>query len=153
MPYLFNPFHGQISRGTWWLSQLVIFALAVAGLFVSAAFLADPGAPKGARSDGEIAMLAVVFVGMIYLNLSTCLNRLRDTGRSGFWYLAFLMPYAGTGLMIYFCGIEPGEGGDRVTPDPKPSRTHHAVAPVQPAPTAPKPKPRFSGQAHAFGRR
>ncbi|MEM1044595.1 MAG: DUF805 domain-containing protein [Pseudomonadota bacterium] len=153
MPYLFNPFHGQISRGTWWLSQLVIFALAVAGLFVSAAFLADPGAPKGARNDAEVAMFAVVFVAMIYLNFSTCLNRLRDTGRSGFWYLAFFMPYAGTGLMIYFCGIEAGQGGDPIARDPRPSRTSHAFEPVRPSPPAQKPRQRFGAQGHAFGRR
>lgn len=153
MPYLFNPFHGQIGRGTWWLSQFVIFALAFAGLIVCARLFADPGAPSGARNDSEIAMLAVIVVSMVYLNFSTCLNRLRDTGRSGFWYLAFLMPYAGSGLMIYFCGIEPGQGGDRVGRDPKPSRTGHAFQPVRPSPPVEKPRPRFSGQAHAFGRR
>lgn len=54
--------------------------------------------------------LGLTALAMIYMNLCTCLNRLRDSGRSGFWYLSFLLPSVGTGLMVYFCGIEKAPG-------------------------------------------
>jgi len=111
MSYLFNPFHGQIGRGHWWMLQAAILVLALGGLFMTALLFAGSSAAGGLRTPGEAGMFLLVLLGMIYMNFSACLNRLRDSGRSGFWYLTFLLPYAGTGLMIYFCGFEEGKRG------------------------------------------
>ena len=109
MLYLLNPLQGKIGRGRWWLMQLAIFGLAIAGLFATAFLFADFDAPAGTRNGSENAMLALIVVGVVYMNFATCVNRLRDSMRSGFWYLTFLLPMVGTGLMIYFCGLEAGK--------------------------------------------
>lgn len=109
MLYLLNPLQGKIGRGRWWLMQLVIFVLVIAGLFMTAFLFADFDAPADTRNSSENVMLALILVAMVYMNFATCVNRLRDSMRSGFWYLTFLLPMVGTGLMIYFCGVEAGQ--------------------------------------------
>ncbi len=110
MAFLFNPFQGQMTRLQWWLAQLGIFAAAFAGLFLTAFLLSDRSEPISTRTSGETWALTGILLSVLFANFSTCLNRLRDSGRSGFWYLTFLFPTVGTGLMIYFCGIERGRG-------------------------------------------
>ena len=109
MSALFNPFYGRINRGDWWLLQLAIFAFAVFGMFLTYILASDPNLPTGERTTGEALMLLLVILLVVYMNFATCLNRLRDASRSGLWYLSFLLPTVGTGLMIYFCGIEAGK--------------------------------------------
>ena len=89
IPYLFNPFHGKLSRGGWWLSQLAIFGLAALGLFASAVFMASLEAVGSDRDPGETTVFFLIFAAVLYTNFSTCLNRLRDCGRSGLCISAF----------------------------------------------------------------
>lgn len=112
MLYLLNPFQGRMGRGRWWLMQFVILGLAIAGMVLTVLLFADLEAPTATRNGSENAMLALIVVAVIYMNFATCVNRLRDSMRSGFWYLTFLLPMVGTGLMIYFCGLEAGKTGD-----------------------------------------
>ncbi|MDN3720019.1 DUF805 domain-containing protein [Roseibium salinum] len=123
MAAIINPFHGRIGRLQWWLLQFVIFAFAVAGLLVTIFFcLPNPARRQGLRrSMNRPASCSSLFL-VVNMNFSTCINRLRDTGRSGFWYLTFLLPAVGTGLMIYFCGVEPGK--KLSTPAEPDSRLH-----------------------------
>jgi len=82
----------------------------------------------------ENAGIGLTALTMIYMNLCTCINRLRDSGRSRFWYCTFLLPSVGTALMIYFCGIEKGPGkfiSDQ--PDPKDSLRAPAAPPAAPS--------------------
>ncbi|MCX2721946.1 DUF805 domain-containing protein [Roseibium salinum] len=122
MAAIINPFHGRIGRLQWWLLQFVIFAFAVAGLLVTIFLFAESGAPAGPQTVNEQASLLLIAFLVVNMNFSTCINRLRDTGRSGFWYLTFLLPAVGTGLMIYFCGVEPGK--KLSTPAEPDSRLH-----------------------------
>lgn len=107
---LLNPAYGKIRRRTWWFSQIVIFMTAFLGLMVTVFLFADPVAASGGRSPAENAGIFSTLLAMLYMNLCSCLNRLRESGRSGLWYLSFLLPAAGTGLMVYFCGIEKHPG-------------------------------------------
>ncbi len=145
MLYLFNPMQGRIGRGYWWMLQLIIFTLAFACLIFSAVVLADPSASYDTRTSSEQAMFVFVVVMMVYMNFCACQNRLRDSGRSGFWYLTFLLPYAGTGLMIYFCGVEAGGNIDR-TP-------HQRPRPTPEPQSAPEVAKRASPTRPVFGRR
>lgn len=127
MAFLFNPFQGQMTRLQWWLAQLGIFVAAFAALFLTAYLHSDRPVPISidTRTPGETWALNGIILSVMFANFSTCLNRLRDSGRSRFWYLSFLIPPAGTGLMIYFCGIERGRGTffrpstDTETPPPQ----------------------------------
>lgn len=112
MQYLFNPFYGKLSRGGWWSFQFVIFSVVFTGSILTAMFLADPHTPANDRNASEITVLILILMAALYANFSTCLNRLRDTGRNGLWYLSFLIPYAGLCLMVYFCGIEQSYDSD-----------------------------------------
>lgn len=149
MLYLLNPMQGRIGRGHWWLLQLIIFALAFAGLILSIMVLADRGASFGARNANEEAMLVFVIVAVVYMNFCTCLNRLRDSGRSGFWYLTFLLPYAGTGLMLYFCGFEASNTIDRTS-----RQQHKPIKPMpEPQPAPPVERRTNTASKPVFGRR
>ncbi len=109
MAALINPFHGRINRLQWWMYQFLIFFLTAVGFVGIALYFVDSHGPEFKWLDNEIAALVLLVLLSSIMNFSTCINRLRDTGRSGFWYLAFLGPTFGTALMIYFCGIEPGK--------------------------------------------
>ncbi|MET1411507.1 DUF805 domain-containing protein [Roseibium sp. HPY-6] len=145
---LINPCHGKIGRTHWWLSQIAIFCLAIGGLAGTIFLFADLEDSSSARNPMENIGLTVTIIAVLYMNLCTCLNRLRDSGRSGFWYLSFLLPTVGSGLMCYFCGIEKTPG--RFTsdePDP-PADNFVRQPPVQPAPRSSVPPP-----PKEFGRR
>jgi len=108
MFYLLNPFFGRIGRGKWWLLQIVIFAIMVA--LMVGAVITQPNITSiafGETTRGQLWMLFIIVVSL-YLNCCSCINRLRDTGRIALVYLTFFLPFIGTGLMIYFCGIEKG---------------------------------------------
>ncbi|WP_428649805.1 DUF805 domain-containing protein [Roseibium sp.] len=109
MVALINPFHGRINRLQWWMYQLVILVFTAIGFVCIGLYFADSHGPDFKLSDDEIVALVLLIFLNLNMNFSTCINRLRDTGRSGFWYIAFLGPTFGTALMIYFCGIEPGK--------------------------------------------
>ncbi|WP_269580981.1 DUF805 domain-containing protein [Roseibium sp. Sym1] len=138
MEALFNPVCGTIGRGRWWLFQLVIFGVAIGGLLATIFLFADLEGGAGGRNPMENVGLGLTALAMIYMNLCTCLNRLRDSGRSGFWYLSFLLPSVGTGLMVYFCGIEKAPGrftsgrSDPPAPGPVSAAPAAFSAPVRP---------------------
>jgi len=104
---LINPFADPIGRAKWWGLQIFIWIVGLGALFVLAVMNQD--SPPGARTAGESFGLLLIIAGVVYANLCTCLARLRDSGRSGWWHVAFLLPTVGTGLMIYFCGFEKGD--------------------------------------------
>lgn len=108
MAYFFNPFAGEIGRLFWWGAQILIMVIIFALLFATVILVADPEAPIETRNGGELTSLLGIGLLGIYLNLCTSVNRLRDAGRSGWWYLAFNIPFIGSALMIFMCGILPG---------------------------------------------
>lgn len=144
---LLNPFYGGISRSHWWLCQVAIVVAFFVGLAVTAFLFATPGSPPAHRNPGETIGLALVIVGVLYMNFSTCLNRLYNSGRSWVWYLTFLLPTVGLGLMLYFCGIEAGSG--RMTR--RRNRSEPNVRPPQPIPSRQPPK--TPQKQTGFGRR
>lgn len=112
MNFLLNPFAGSINRGDWWFAQLIIFLMAVGVLVLMSligptAFIPDDQVSEALKSE-EKTYFVIVVLCVIYMNFATCVNRLRDQGKSGFYYTIFLLPSVGTGLMIYYCGIARG---------------------------------------------
>jgi uncharacterized membrane protein YhaH (DUF805 family) len=138
MEALFNPVCGTIGRGRWWLLQLVIFGLAIGGLVATIFLFADLGGQIESRNPMENIGIGLTAMAVIYMNMCTCLSRLRDSGRSGFWYLSFLLPSVGTGLMVYFCGVEKSPGrftsgrSDPPAPGQLPAAPAAYSAPVRP---------------------
>ena len=110
---LFNPFYGEISRKAWWNYQSVIwviFGLIAAGFyFLLAALRTGDAFAEGLSTPFGIVVASVLAIAGIYMNFCTCVNRLRNTGRTGWWWLIFQVPVIGAPLMLYFCGIEKGD--------------------------------------------
>ncbi|NNF78159.1 MAG: DUF805 domain-containing protein [Rhizobiales bacterium] len=72
--------------------------------------LLHPGFPMGRHHSETNALHVFGFATLLYMQLSACLKRLRDSGRNGLWVLTFRIPIIGIVLMIYFCGIEDNSG-------------------------------------------
>ncbi len=141
---LINPFAAPIGRAKWWGLQFLILLLAMIALFAVAFVFSDTGT-EGRVPAENMALLAIIVL-VIYSNLTTCLARLRDTGRSGWWWLAFNLPFAGTGLMVYFCGGEPGKPRefdiDKFEESlARGNKSQPTVARQEPAPTRSTPMP------------
>lgn len=148
---LINPCHGKIGRTHWWLSQFAIFCFAIGGLAATIFLFADLASESSDRNTTENIGLAVTIVAVIYMNLCTCLNRLRDSSRPGILYLAFFLPSIGTFLMFYFCGIEKSPGRFR---SDKSHLPEDRFVPATPPPVRPSPQPRVpSPPQREFGRR
>ena len=105
MSYLINPMAGEISRLKWWLSQLLIIAILIIGVVTIFAINSNAGTLD---PDSFTGKLWPVMALTGYINLCACVNRLRDTGRTGWWYLAHFIPFIGPFIILYFCGIEKG---------------------------------------------
>jgi uncharacterized membrane protein YhaH (DUF805 family) len=108
MSALVNPYYGRINRGDWWLLQLLIVVFIVVGFYITVTFASDPNLPMSKRTPNESLMVVTVILSAAYMNFASCVNRLRDSDSNGFFYLSFLLPTVGTGLMLYFCGIKAG---------------------------------------------
>ena len=106
MSALINPLHAPIGRGAWWLSQLYISIFGFILLFLYILSLVSQISDAGNVPGAGKLPIFIIYVTLAYMNLCSCLNRLRDSGRNGLWYLTFFLPFVGMILMIYFCGIE-----------------------------------------------
>ncbi|WP_114009947.1 DUF805 domain-containing protein [Cohaesibacter intestini] len=110
---LFNPFYGEISRKSWWTYQSVIWVifalLAAAFYFLLAALRMGDGIADAFSTLFGVVAASVLAIVAIYMNFCSCVNRLRNTGRTGWWWLIFQVPVIGVPLMLYFCGIEEGD--------------------------------------------
>lgn len=111
MSYLINPMAGEIGRLKWWLSQLLIIAILIVGVVTIVAMNMDVDANSVDQIPDIKGMMWPLMIFTGYINFCACLNRLRDTGRSGWWYLAHFIPLAGPFIICYFCGISKGDGG------------------------------------------
>ena len=112
MEPFYNPFFGRITRSEWWLAQVAIWVFVFLAMVLSIMLFADEWKPGGQRNATESALFALIVCSMFYMNFATNLNRLRDGGHSGWLYLTFFAPFAGSGLMLYFCGVAPSRVRD-----------------------------------------
>ncbi len=92
-------------------------------LFFCVAFL-GAGLVDGFVGAGGI-LLAVLFVGLLPPVYAVCVRRLHDTGRSGWYLLASLIPLVGWIFPLVYQFQDSEAGTNRYGPDPKAmSRTH-----------------------------
>ena len=99
MEPFYNPFFGRITRSEWWLAQLAIWVFVFLGMVLSITLFADEWKSGGQRDATESTLFALIVCSMFYMNFAISLNRLRDGGHSGWLYLTFFAPFAGSGLM------------------------------------------------------
>ena len=115
MSYLFNPVAGYAGRLKWWLSQLLIMVILVVGIIAIGLTSIDADPNTLEQNPEFVGKIWPLMILTGYINLCACLNRLRDSGRSGWWYLTHFIPFVGPFIIIYFCGIE--KGSSRISTD------------------------------------
>jgi uncharacterized membrane protein YhaH (DUF805 family) len=108
-------FHGRSRRAEYWWFTLLSMVLAIAAFAIDAWRAA--GNPLAAiNGPAFIAMCIVILLPHLALSV----RRLHDINLSGWYYLAVLLPWIGT-LMLLWWMSRPGTAGDnRFGPDPLP---------------------------------
>ena len=108
--FLFS-FQGRMRRSHWWLTRLIVWSLTVALLALSGAL--------GLLTSNEDAAFAAIFsspVMLLYpvvawIDIAACVNRLHDTGITGWAYLMVLIPFIGGLLSLVVMGCLDGTRG------------------------------------------
>ena len=118
-------FKGRARRKEYWMFTLINNAIIVS-LYLSTLYFSD----LYSRDFNTISLvLTVFFVFYIIVtfipSLSVTVRRLHDTGRSGWWLLALLIPFGGIIIFVFSC-LDSHPGDNRFGPNPK---TNHPVAP------------------------
>ncbi|HHQ6613250.1 DUF805 domain-containing protein [Morganella morganii] len=118
-------FKGRARRKEYWMFTLINNAIIVS-LYLSTLYFSD----LYSRDFNTISLVLTVFF-VIYIivtfipSLSVTVRRLHDTGRSGWWLLALLIPFGGIIIFVFSC-LDSHPGDNRFGPNPK---TNHPVAP------------------------
>jgi uncharacterized membrane protein YhaH (DUF805 family) len=107
-------FSGRARRSEYWWFALFSF------LVYLVASLLDAGI--GAQVFGVIAAL-----GLLLPTLAVGCRRLHDTGRSGWWWLIGLVPFAGGIVLLVFACLDSEPGPNRFGPSPKPALAYPGV--------------------------
>ena len=111
MEYMFLPlkryadFSGRSRRMEYWMWVLFQIILYILFLGLSIAFVGSvaSAAPDDAMATGGAAMILMAVYGVVWLallvpSLAVSVRRLHDTGRSGWWVLAFFLSY----FLVFF---------------------------------------------------
>ncbi|MDE2483270.1 MAG: DUF805 domain-containing protein [bacterium] len=123
-------FSGRARRSEYWyfgiFNVLAIIALAIVGFVL--------GSLAGSTDTGEnlATILYEIYIVAVFLpSLAVSVRRLHDTGRSGWWILLSLVPFAGIVLLIFYC-LDSDPGPNRYGQNPKiPIFAYAGSAPMQ----------------------
>ena len=118
-------FSGRSRRQEFWLFYLAMMAI-TSPLLV---FLLD-AMISGTASEAAIGIASVIYLilslGLFLPMLAVSVRRLHDTDKSGWFFLLFLIPYAGLVIMLVLM-VQPGtDGVNRFGPDPLPEKQSNA---------------------------
>ena len=107
--YLLFDFNGRINRGKFWLGIVVVWA-AVLILVTIAAVI---------NSTIIWLLVAVVYIGTIWVGLALSIKRWHDRDKSGWWIFIGLVPLVGPLWSLIETGFLEGTKGDnQYGPDP-----------------------------------
>ncbi|WP_274369277.1 DUF805 domain-containing protein [Morganella morganii] len=118
-------FKGRARRKEYWMFTLINNAIIVS-LYLATLYFSD----RYSRDFNTISLVLTVFF-VIYIivtfipSLSVTVRRLHDTGRSGWWLLALLIPFGGIIIFVFSC-LDSHPGDNRFGPNPK---NNHPVTP------------------------
>lgn len=123
MELLFG-FSGRIGRLQWWLGQLVILIILIAGCVALAMVVGTSGGePRTSEefmrniSGSAIVMLLAIFAIMTWINIAVTVKRFHDRDKSGWWFCIVFVPYIGALWQIVECGFLAGtRSGNRFGP-------------------------------------
>lgn len=100
---------GRTTRSQFWVYQLVYLVLLVAAVCVDTLVLKRQYYDIGGH---RIPLLVTMIVALFHTapNLTICIRRLHDIGRSGAWFMVQLVPFGGLLLLWWYCC--PSEQGE-----------------------------------------
>lgn len=94
-------FQGRATRAEYWyfvlFAGLIAFAAAFVGGILGAVF---SGGDEDVATGFAVVFYCIVALGLLCPSISVLVRRLHDTGRSGWWYWLFLIPYLG-GIVVF----------------------------------------------------
>lgn len=106
-------FSGRSQRAEYWF-----FFLFQALFLIGLAFL--DGMLGFFDESEDVGLFSGIFaIAMIIPSFSVNVRRLHDTGRSGWWLLASLVPVLGSLVLVVFALQDSQPGGNAYGPDPK----------------------------------
>lgn len=117
-------FRGRARRREYWMFTLVSTLISIVLTGLEMAFGLEVG--EGAARVGVLSGLYGLAV--LVPGLAVSVRRLHDTGRSGWWLLALLVPLAGAVVLLYFQLLDSQPGANRWGPNPKGQEANAALA-------------------------
>jgi uncharacterized membrane protein YhaH (DUF805 family) len=116
-------FAGRIGRLQWWLAQLAILGILLAG-GVLIVIRVDPTKVEFEElPSGVFLIIAATLVLATWINAAATVKRFHDRNKSGFWFFIVFIPYIGGLWQIVECGCLRGSPGDNNYGPPPGSRT------------------------------
>ncbi|MEV0889822.1 DUF805 domain-containing protein [Promicromonospora sp. NPDC050262] len=119
----YGDFTGRARASEYWffyLALVIVNAVIFAVLLIPALVTMDPVTQEpGVLGSIGSALLGIVALAAFVPLLAAGVRRLHDTGKSGWFYLLYLVPFVG-GIIIVVLLALPGEpGSNRFGPDPR----------------------------------
>ena len=103
-------FSGRARRSEYW--WFILFMYVVMAVPYALILMGDTMGTIG------LALLAIAMLGLVLPAIAVAVRRLHDTGRSGWWYLLGLVPFAG--LVVLWFVLQDSQAGDNAYgPSPK----------------------------------
>ena len=116
-------FKGRASRSEYWWVALAFFIITLPSTFVDIAAIVETGEPTLSDPtnltgyDGMALLLALIYllIGLATFlpSLALTVRRLHDTGKSAWFLLMVLIPFAGPIILLVFF-LLPSDKGDNV---------------------------------------
>ena len=107
--WIWFSYTGRISRTEYWLRGLLLFYLCQIGVAVCVRALLDIiAAPDTTYSVITLIYLAISF----WVVTAVFAKRWHDTGKSGWWTLVFLIPFAWPVVLVYL-GVKSAEAEEK----------------------------------------
>jgi uncharacterized membrane protein YhaH (DUF805 family) len=104
--------NGRIGRLYWWLGELGILLLLVAGFIIVGESLGDSyyKAPASAQVVAVLALIICVCLAT-WINICVTVKRYHDRNKSGWWFFVAMVPLVGAIWQLVECGFLAGTTG------------------------------------------
>lgn len=113
-------FQGRARRKEYWM--FFLFHTIISIILYLPVFITSPTFNDGGISDEFILFTILYFLYLLAVFLpvlAVTVRRLHDSGKSGWWYLIALVPYAGGIVLLVFMCLDSDVGHNNYGPNPK----------------------------------
>ncbi len=113
-------FSGRSRRKEYWmftLAQAIVYL--VLGVLIGIGAAMGDGNSLGPIGYLGLGLMVLVALALVVPNIAVSVRRFHDQGKSGWFYLLGLIPYAGGLILLIFMCLPGTEGDNPYGPDPK----------------------------------